>query len=132
MNSKENKVWGSMNNYKDDSSICRAAIHSGVIGNEGGKFEIGLEFGRNNYKGSIQNDIESFDYNSPWDKSFNVIKYEIKCPIQKFGNVDSFLEENNYEFNKKTSFIESDEKSYFEEKNNEELQNRNLTKSSIK
>ena len=45
----EYQVWGSMM-YKDDSSVCRAAIHSGQMeAAEGGRVEVGLEKGVNGY-----------------------------------------------------------------------------------
>ena len=43
------KVWGSMM-YKDDSSVCRAAIHAGQLeAAEGGQVEVGFEKGVNGY-----------------------------------------------------------------------------------
>lgn len=47
--------------YKDDSSICRAAIHAGAIDNEkGGKVEVGIERGLSDgevYEGALDNGV---------------------------------------------------------------------------
>lgn len=70
--------------YTDNSSICKAAIHAGIIkDSEGGTIEINLEPGQKNYIGSTSNNIESNDYPNEWDRSFRVKPYKPNCPIDK-------------------------------------------------
>jgi hypothetical protein len=53
-------VFGSVNNYADQSSICRAGIHAGVIdGAIGGELVISYNEDVQEYFGSIANSIES-------------------------------------------------------------------------
>ena len=48
--------------YTDNSSICKAAIHSGIIkDSEGGKIEINLEPGKSSYIGSSAFNIDNLD-----------------------------------------------------------------------
>jgi hypothetical protein len=64
-------VWGS-DIYTDDSSICTAAAHAGVISlDDGGTFMLTIEEGQESYEGSEENDIESFEYGE-WPRSFSV------------------------------------------------------------
>jgi hypothetical protein len=63
-------LWGS-NPYTADSAICRAAIHEGLIGNNGGTVAVTLEPGRPAYRGSQRNGIVSNDYGS-YPKSFHL------------------------------------------------------------
>lgn len=54
--------------YKSDSSICKAAIHSGAIDNNlGGICYVGMEKGQNEYQGKDNNGIVSLSYNQFWD-----------------------------------------------------------------
>ena len=93
----QNKVWGK-GVYKDDSSICRAAIHQGLISDsDGGKLEVELSAGSNNYEGTIENGIQTESYEMLWDRSFILKKFNVVCPI------DKFLKKNS---NFATSFIE--------------------------
>ena len=82
--------------YTDNSSICKAAIHAGVITDmNGGIFELNVEPGRKNYLGSSSHNIDSLDYPDEWDKSFKVKKYNPYCPIDKmkeFMKANSFIE----------------------------------------
>lgn len=87
--------------YTDNSSVCRAAIHSGaILDSDGGIVEVRVEPGKKNYIGTTKHNIESLDNPSPWDRSFTVQKYNPYCPIDKMkeytepNNVDasSFLE----------------------------------------
>lgn len=57
----EGGVWGS-DVYTDDSSVCRAAVHVGVIPPTGGPVTVIREVGRPLYVGSRRNGIESSDY----------------------------------------------------------------------
>jgi LCCL domain len=55
-------VWGT-GTYTDDSSICTAAVHAGIITMEtGGKVVIEIAPGQSSYQGSTANGIESTDY----------------------------------------------------------------------
>ena len=57
----EGAVWGS-DVYTDDSSLCRAAVHVGVIPPAGGTLTVIREAGRPLYVGSLRNGIKSSDY----------------------------------------------------------------------
>lgn len=63
-------VWGT-NIYTDDSSVCTAAVHAGLITFEdGGTVTVQIGEGEDGYIGSLANDVESFDYGS-WGGSFS-------------------------------------------------------------
>ena len=55
-------VWGS-DIYTDDSPICRAAVHAGVIGREGGIIDVHEAPGRDSYAATTHNGVSS----SHWD-----------------------------------------------------------------
>jgi len=61
-------VWGS-ETYTDDSGICRAAVHAGVITGDGGDVAFNVVDGRESYSGSEANGVESRDYGN-WSGSF--------------------------------------------------------------
>jgi hypothetical protein len=64
-------VWGT-NIYSDDSSVCSAAAHAGVINlNRGGTFEVQILDGRTQYNASNRNGINSSPWGE-WDRSFSV------------------------------------------------------------
>ncbi|MFQ5458764.1 MAG: LCCL domain-containing protein, partial [Myxococcota bacterium] len=54
-------LWGT-GYYTSDSKICKAAIHAGLLGPEGGMVGVILEKGRPAYRGSTHNQISSSDY----------------------------------------------------------------------
>jgi hypothetical protein len=57
-------VWGSAI-YTDDSSICAAAVHAGLITRAGGGgVTVRIEAGRDAYAGTIQNGVTS----DPWER----------------------------------------------------------------
>ena len=64
-------VYGS-DIYSDDSSVCQAAIHYGVIGDQGGEVTIQIENGKQKYLGSSQNGVESLSKQS-FIRSFSLI-----------------------------------------------------------
>jgi hypothetical protein len=65
-------VWGS-DPYTDDSSVCTAGVHAGVITVEdGGTVVIELLGAQDEYVGSEANGIETFDY-GPWPNSYHVV-----------------------------------------------------------
>ncbi|KAA0234891.1 MAG: hypothetical protein EDR02_07590 [Actinobacteria bacterium] len=62
-------IWGT-GTYTDDSSICTAAVHAGLITLEdGGDVSIEVTEGEESYEGSEANGITSTDYGA-WDGSF--------------------------------------------------------------
>ena len=94
LNSGTGKVIGD-EIYTDDSSICKAAIHSGQIPPEkGGKIEVVIETGRDSYESSELNGIRSEALESKWDRSILINKYAVRCPIENFKTrmSKSFLE----------------------------------------
>lgn len=54
-------VWG-MDVYTGDSSVCRAALHAGLIGRGGGAVTVLPEAGRNAYPGVTRNGISSSNF----------------------------------------------------------------------
>lgn len=68
----QGSVWGT-DTYTDDSSVCTAAAHSGLITDEeGGRVVIEIAPGEESYTGSTANGIESLDYGS-WDGSYTFV-----------------------------------------------------------
>ncbi|XP_071984131.1 uncharacterized protein [Engystomops pustulosus] len=68
------QVWGSKI-FTDDSSICQAAIHDGKLPVTGGRVVVQKKPGEKQYVASLQNGIQSFDYEE-WTGSFIVLTYE--------------------------------------------------------
>jgi len=60
-------VWGS-GPYTDDSNICSAATHAGIIGGGGGNVRVLAAPGLQSYRGSAWNGISTSDY-GPWGRS---------------------------------------------------------------
>ena len=58
---QQGSVWGS-DVYTDDSGLCRAAVHAGVIAAAGGTLTVIRDAGRALYVGSRRNGIETSDY----------------------------------------------------------------------
>lgn len=58
---KSGATWGT-DSYTGDSAICRAAIHAGLVGEDGGEVTVILEPGRPAYRGSSRHGIASSDY----------------------------------------------------------------------
>lgn len=55
-------IWGT-NVYTDDSSICTAAVHAGIIGRTaGGTITARILAGQSSYEGSTQNGVTSSSY----------------------------------------------------------------------
>jgi hypothetical protein len=58
------KVWGT-DVYTDDSSVCTAAVHAGLIAqNTGGSVVIEIRAGRESYFGSVRNGVRTGSYES--------------------------------------------------------------------
>jgi phage baseplate assembly protein gpV len=65
-------VWGT-GTYTDDSSICTAAVHAGLITfAEGGEVAFRFTAGQDSYAGSSANGVDSRDYGS-WGTSFEFV-----------------------------------------------------------
>lgn len=59
--------------YTDDSSVCSAGVHAGVISaDEGGKVSVVIGAGRAGYIGSTRNGVDSAS-RGPWPGSFEVV-----------------------------------------------------------
>lgn len=67
---EERFIWGT-NVYTDDSSICNAAVHVGLITfDDGGTVSIEILDGMDEYFGTEANGLESLDYGA-WGGSFS-------------------------------------------------------------
>lgn len=67
-------VWGS-DVYSDDSALCAAAVHAGVLTFErGGRVAVTMQPGRDHYEGLVRNGVESSEWDS-WGGSFAVATY---------------------------------------------------------
>ncbi len=64
-------VWGT-DTYTDDSRICRAAVHAGVIDMQGGNVTFTAVGGLDSYSGSTANGVETRDYGR-WSGSFEFV-----------------------------------------------------------
>ncbi|KAG8555482.1 hypothetical protein GDO81_017719 [Engystomops pustulosus] len=69
-------VWGT-DVYTDDSSICRAAIHAGLIPNEGGEVTVWKTPGHVSYSGSTRNGITTKHYGT-WPRHLNFLISQIQ------------------------------------------------------
>jgi LCCL domain-containing protein len=79
-----NKVWGT-DTYTDDSSICTAAVHAGVISfADGGTILLQMRPGQTSYRGSQRNGVTSDRWES-WDASFSVAEAPRAPAPQKPG-----------------------------------------------
>jgi hypothetical protein len=68
-------VWGT-DIYTDDSAICEAAVHAGVIPRaEGGLVRIELLGAQPSFRGSVQNGVSTMDYPA-WPGSFRFVPAE--------------------------------------------------------
>jgi hypothetical protein len=67
-------VWGT-DIYSDDSAICKAAVHAGVISEAGGDVRFVPIDGQETYTGSEANGVETRDYGA-WDGSFEFVELE--------------------------------------------------------
>lgn len=65
-------VWGNpTEGYTDDSSVCTASVHAGLITVEdGGRVRIQMTEGRESYTGTTANGITTLDWPTPWPASF--------------------------------------------------------------
>lgn len=65
-------VWGT-DVYSDDSAVCLAGLHAGVISNQGGEFLVEIEGALGGFLGSVHNGVSSHSYGE-WPGSFRVVK----------------------------------------------------------
>lgn len=65
---RSGSVWGS-DVYTDDSTICRAALHAGAVGENGGLVTLRPVEGRSSYDGSQRNGVASADFGR-WQASY--------------------------------------------------------------
>ncbi len=85
-------VWGT-NVYTDDSYICAAAVHAGLITKEkGGIVTIEMKKGMSAYKSTMQNGILSQSYGE-WQSSFTFVNKP--APTGKTDASPAATEENN-------------------------------------
>ena len=67
------RLWGT-DLYTDDSSVCTAAVHAGLIGAaQGGTVVIEIRSGAAAYTGSTRNGVSSRDYGN-WSGSFAFVR----------------------------------------------------------
>ena len=66
----QSTIWGT-DVYTDDSAICTAAIHSGVLDTGGGQVIVTIERGHNAYPSLWRNNIQSQNWRI-WHRSFFV------------------------------------------------------------
>lgn len=64
-------VWGT-DVYTDDSAICAAAQHRGVIGSGGGRVTFQIQDGQASYRGTARNGVESGNYGE-WSGSYQFV-----------------------------------------------------------
>ncbi|MEM8695965.1 MAG: LCCL domain-containing protein [Pseudomonadota bacterium] len=69
--SRGGTVWGT-DDYSDDSRICRAAVHYGVIGTGGGRVVFEVTPGRSSYQPSNRNGVASRSWGR-WQGSFRFV-----------------------------------------------------------
>ena len=72
-------VWGT-NTYTDDSSVCNAAVHLGLISSAaGGTVTVEIRPGLSAYTGSTRNGITTHRYGA-WPGSFVFVTSEVPAP----------------------------------------------------
>ncbi|VWU49342.1 LCCL domain-containing protein [Hepatocystis sp. ex Piliocolobus tephrosceles] len=109
-------VYGSKGVYSDNSSICRAAIHSGVITNKGGLVNVTIETELDHYEGTTSNNIESISLDKDASQLHDIIisgeKENVKQKSTLFyhrsiriGNLTKDCPLDLYQY-KQTAFLE--------------------------
>ncbi|MDC0713472.1 S8 family serine peptidase [Stigmatella sp. ncwal1] len=63
-------VWGT-DLYTDDSNVCVAAVHAGIISASGGTVTVTIQPGQSSYTGSTRNGVTTYSYGS-WAGSFSL------------------------------------------------------------
>jgi hypothetical protein len=72
-------VWGT-DVYTDDSNICAAALHAGVVGPAGGGVRVLPRAGLPAFRGSTRNGVTTLDY-GPWERAFTLERSDVKAAI---------------------------------------------------
>lgn len=90
--------------YHGDSSICKAAIHAGIINGNGGKLKVVMQTPVPQYISSHENGIFTKDKVNDGIKPFIVMKYIPKCPIDKFKDREG--KSKSKDKKNKSSFLE--------------------------
>lgn len=90
--------------YTIDSSICKAAIHTGIISNEGGNIIVNKTFGQNKFFGSSMRRISSLE------AQFMKVGFFISEPTSAHYNLAALFtnfsgEENNISFLEMTNSV---------------------------
>ena len=70
----EGTAWGS-GPYTDDSNICRAAVHAGIIPADGGEVTFRMLPGQASYEGSTSNNVRTANWGE-WESSFDFVETE--------------------------------------------------------
>jgi hypothetical protein len=65
-------VWGT-GTYSDDSDVCAAAVHAGVISSAGGSVVVTIAAGQSSYPASAANGITTAEWGT-WGRSFTVAR----------------------------------------------------------
>ncbi|MCY1023921.1 LCCL domain-containing protein [Pyxidicoccus sp. MSG2] len=63
-------VWGT-DLYTDDSNVCAAAVHAGVIPSTGGQVFVTIQPAQGSYTGTTRNGISTYSYGY-WAGSFSI------------------------------------------------------------
>ena len=93
--------------YHANSSVCKAAMHSGVLSKTGGKIHVKVSSPQSTYKQSSKNAISSLEYNiNDGLPSFFTEKFVPDCPIDNLKN--KFPPENEEKLDQ-FSFIQKSE-----------------------
>ena len=82
-------IWGT-DVYTDDSKICVAAVHAGIISNMGGEVCIEIMGGQSNYSSSTRNGVSSSSYGS-WGGSFRFNNQNGGTTTTPSGSCDDML-----------------------------------------
>ena len=80
---RSGSVWGS-DVYSDDSNICRAAVHYGHIGENGGSVTFQITQGADGYDPSLRNGVQSNRWGA-WAGSFVFSGGIAECPENAIG-----------------------------------------------
>nr|WP_233261817.1 LCCL domain-containing protein [Vitiosangium sp. GDMCC 1.1324] len=71
-------VWGT-NLYTDDSNICTAAVHAGVISTSGGMVVLEIQPAQSTFIGTTRNGVTTSSYGA-WPGSFRFIGAQVPQP----------------------------------------------------
>ncbi len=75
-------VWGESSSYTDDSDVCTAAVHAGVVtAQAGGKIVVTPRPGLEAYQGTTLNGVSTLPYGS-WSGSYTISPAELS-PIKR-------------------------------------------------